>query len=247
MFPPLYDAHHSLYKEDLPFWLGLAKKQKGKVLELGCGTGRVLLPLALAGIPMVGLDNDLEMLDYLRARLPETFSPAPLLFAAEITNFHLEMDFSLIILPCNTWSTLSTAQRSQALGCIYEHLVPGGLFAVSMPSPDLLSSLPARSDPVIEEHYQHPLDGSPVQVSSGWRRGKYHFTVTWHYDHFLPDGNIRRITARVRHDLASAQAYQQELSAAGLELVAIYGDFERSPYTPDSLELILIARRPSSL
>ena len=243
MFPALYDAHHSLHKEDLPFWLSLAKQQDGPVLELGCGTGRVLLPLAQAGVRMVGLDNDLNMLDYLRNRLPPALSPAPLLFAGEITSFHLGMQFPLIILPCNTWSILTGAQRTKALDCIREHLLPGGLFVVSVPSPDLLMSLPARSDPVIEEHYLHPQDGSPVQVSSVWRRGQRHFTVTWHYDHLLRDGSVQRITARVRHDLASAQEYQQELRTAGLTVQAVYGDFERSPYSSDSQELVLVARR----
>ena len=242
MFPALYDAHHSLYKDDLPFWLSLAKQQEGPVLELGCGTGRVLLPLAQAGVRMVGLDNDPDMLDYLRSRLPTTLSPAPLLFVAEITSFRLGMAFTLIILPCNTWSTLASVQRAQALGCIREHLLPGGLFAVSIPAPDLLMSLPARSDPVIEEHYPHPQDGSPVQVSSGWRRGRRHFTVTWHYDHLLTDGSVQRITARVHHDLASAQEYQRELVDAGLTLQAVYGDFEHSPYSLDSQELILVAK-----
>ena len=87
-----------------------------RVLELGCGTGRILLPLAQAGVRMVGLDNDLDMLDYLRSHLPAELTPEPLLFAAEITNFHLELSFGLVILPCNTWSTLSAAQRLQALG-----------------------------------------------------------------------------------------------------------------------------------
>lgn len=243
MFPALYDAHHSLYKDDLPFWLSLAEQQKGSVLELGCGTGRVLLPLARSGVRMVGLDNDLDMLQYLLARLPYGLSPAPLLFVADITHFHLRMEFALIILPCNTWSTLSKAQRLQAIEPIYQHLRQGGLFVLSVPNPEALLSLPARSDPRIEEHYIHPLDGNPVQVSSGWRRGKRHFTVTWHYDHLLNDGTVQRTTARVRHDLASAMDYQQEFHDRGLVTKATYGDFMGSPYSKSSQELILFLQR----
>jgi hypothetical protein len=164
-----------------------------------------------------------------------------LYYVGNITAFRLGIQFALILLPCNTWSTLSSDQRTCALGCIRQHLLPGGLFAVSLPAPDLLLSLPARSDPLIEEHYPHPQDGSMVQVSSGWRRGRRHFTVTWHYDQLLPGGEVRRLTARVRHDLASAQQYQQELITAGLAVRAVYGDFERSPYSSASQELILLA------
>lgn len=243
MFPALYDAHHSLYKDDLPFWLSLARQKKGPVLELGCGTGRVLLPLTRAGTQMVGLDNDWEMLNYLRSKINSTLSPAPLLFVSDITCFRLGVHFTLIILPCNTWSTLLGIERSQALERIREHLLPDGLFVSSIPNPDLLMSLPGRSDPMIEEHYLHPLDKSPVQVSSGWRRGRKHFKVTWHYDHLLADGSVQRLTKSVRHDLASVEQYKQEIYRAGLAIQALYGDFERSPYTPESQELIILANR----
>ena len=243
MFPALYTAHHGTYQEDLPFWLDLAAQQKGTVLELGCGSGRVLLPLARAGFRTVGLDNDLDMLVYLCAHCPKHLDPLPLVFVGDLCNFQLGAGFPLIILPCNTWSTLSQGQRAQALGCIRQHLLPSGLFAVSVPSPDLLRSLPARSDPIYEDSYPHPDDGSPVQVSSGWRRGTAQFTVTWHYDHLLPDGSVQRHTVRLRHDLSSADQYQQELIAAGLAIQAVYGDFDGTAYSPNSQELILVARR----
>jgi SAM-dependent methyltransferase len=82
MFPPLYHAHHNLYADDLPFWLDLAGKVDGPVLELGCGTGRVLLPLAQAGRQVYGLDNDWEMLRFLANRLtPDLRSLADLIQA----------------------------------------------------------------------------------------------------------------------------------------------------------------------
>ena len=58
MFPQLYHAHHNRSLEDLPFWLELAAQAGDPILELGCGTGRVLIPLAQAGYHTIGLDND---------------------------------------------------------------------------------------------------------------------------------------------------------------------------------------------
>ena len=53
----------------------------------------------------------------------------------------------------------------------------------------------------MDETFTHPVTGNPVQVSSGWQRTRSHFTVTWHYDHLLPDGEVERLTVQSRHDL----------------------------------------------
>lgn len=241
MFPPLYHAHHSQYKEDLPFWLDLAKQQGDPVLELGCGTGRVLLPLAQAGFRSVGLDSDLEMLCFLRAAQEPDLQPIPLLFAANLVEFHLARRFPLILLPCNTWSVLDAGQRRKALGCIVQHLTPGGIFAVSMPNPEFLSDLPASSEADVDESFIHPLTGNPVQVSSSWQRMHGKFTVTWHYDHLLPNGEVERLTIQSRHDLTPAKAYLDELRQAGLQLQAAYGEFDGSPADRWAANLIFIA------
>lgn len=241
MFPALYHAHHRQYDEDLPFWLNLANQQGGPVLELGCGSGRVLLPLAQAGFHTVGLDNDLGMLRYLRTAQPPGLQPAPLLFAANLTDFHLAQRFPLVLLPCNTWSVLDAGQRRQALGCIALHLAPGGIFAASLPNPEFLRDLPAHSEADVDETFTHPLTGNPVQVSSGWQRTRNHFIVTWHYDHLLPDGGVERLTVQSRHDLIPAEAYLEELRQAGLQTQAQYGEYDGTPADRWAANLIFLA------
>jgi len=241
MFPTLYQAHHSQYKEDLPFWLDLARQQGGPVLELGCGTGRVLLPLAQAGFQTVGLDHDLDMLRYLRAAQHPDLQPEPLLLAASLTDFHLIRRFPLVLLPCNTWSVLNSGQRRQALGCITRHLAPDGIFAASLPNPEFLRDFPPTSEADIDETFTHPVTGNPVQVTSGWQRTSQVFTVTWHYDHLLPDGKVERLTIQSRHDLISSTAYLDELRQAGLQIRALYGEFNGSPADRWSANLIFLA------
>lgn len=240
ILPALYHAHHLIYNEDLPFWIELALQQGGAVLELGCGTGRVLLPLAQMGIPMTGIDNDPDMLTFLRQGLPENLQPTLRIEAADMTDFDLGQSFSLVISPCNTWSTLSAAERAAALGCIARHLEPGGVFAFSVPGPHLLRELPARSDLKAEEDFPYGLDGEMLQVSSGWRRGKTHFTVNWQYDLLQADGAVQRFTAKAQHCLASVEDYQAEARAAGFTVSALYGDFEQSPYDEESDTLIMV-------
>jgi SAM-dependent methyltransferase len=241
MFPLLYHTHHSLHMEDLPFWQGLAGQHRGPILELGCGTGRVLLTLLQAGHVVYGLDNDLEMLRFLKGCLPLEQQGNVPVFLSDMACFHLAGRFPLIILPCNTWSTLPAEKRQAALGCIRAHLAPGGAFALSLPNPVALEEMPKRGEEEVEETFSHPRSGFPVQVSSAWRRSKSHFTVAWHYDHLLPDGQVERLTAQVGHSLEPPEVYVQELEQAGLQVCALFGDFDQVPFTAESPALILVA------
>jgi len=243
LLPALYHAHHISYTEDLLFWLELAAQNGKQALELGCGTGRVLLPLARSGIAITGIDNDPDMLAFLRHNLPDDLQPAPRIEAADMTAFDLGGRFPLVISPCNTWSTLSAAARAAALSCIARHLQPGGVFAFSVPGPHLLRDLPARSDLKAEEAFPYSLSGEMLQVSSGWRRSQKHFTVTWQYELLQPDGAAQRFTARAQHCLASVEDYQEEARAAGFSVRALYGDFEQSPYDEESDTLVMVCSK----
>src|SRR6476661_8198293 len=63
-YAPFYDWENArtLGRKDVPFWRDVATNTKGRVLELGCGTGRISLPLARAGVPLVGVDRSAHML-----------------------------------------------------------------------------------------------------------------------------------------------------------------------------------------
>ncbi len=238
-FPSLYHAHHHRNLEDLPFWLNLARRYGSPILELGCGTGRILSPLYEAGFAIIGLDNDPAMLAYLR----ETWRGNALsaLIQADMTAFHLAPVFHLVILPCNTYSTLTPAQRQSALACVRGCLIQGGPFCVSLPNPALLKRLPKESAAEVEEVFSHPVDGEPVQVSSGWKRTRDTFTLEWHYDHLLPDGHVERTTACVCHHLEKIDRYLEEFNQAGFNDIKIFGDFDESPYDKSSPNLIIVA------
>jgi hypothetical protein len=101
--------------------------------------------------------------------------------------------------------------------------------------------MPARSDAEFEDEFIHPQTGNPVQVSSSWRRTKHTFTVTWIYDHLLPDGMVERQTVETTHQMTQADTYMQEIRSAGMKVTGIYGDFDHTAYTADSPHLILVA------
>ncbi|HNB53573.1 MAG TPA: class I SAM-dependent methyltransferase, partial [Anaerolineales bacterium] len=103
--PLLYHAHHLLRADDLPFWQTLAEEYADPVLELGCGTGRILLPLAPTGKHLTGLDADPAMLAYFRTALPPHGYANLHLHQGDMRNFHFDQSFNLVLLPCNPYST----------------------------------------------------------------------------------------------------------------------------------------------
>ena len=243
MFPMLYHEHHSLTEEDIPFWKKLAAESPGPILELGCGTGRVLLPLLAANHKIIGLDNDYAMLAYLRAIQTKCCSEPPSVFQADCTSFHLGCNFNLVIMPCNTYSTLPAPDRNATLRAIAHHLNPEGMFVFSMPNPVFLQQLPSYSEPEIEDVFPHPLDGEPVQVSSSWQRTRIEFILRWNYDHLLPNGRVQRTAIEITHYLQPLETYTKELVTHGFLKNQLFGDYDWRPYSKSSPNLIIKASR----
>lgn len=239
-FPPLYHIHNSRDAEDIPFWLDLAAQQGDPILELGCGTGRVLVPLAEEGHLVFGLDHDPDMLAYLRRHMPAHIHQRTHLILGDLSEFSIMQNFSLILLPCNTYTTLTLEQRSKVLTRVFKHLKPTGVFSTSMPNPEYLKRLPKNAEPDIEDVFPHPLDGEPVQVSSAWTRTTNHMMITWYYDHLLPDGKVERLSYEVTQNILSVDKLLDEFRLANFSIDELYGDFDRSPLTKDSTYLILI-------
>ena len=244
-YPALYHLHHIDENEDIPFWLQLAKEMNGPVLELGCGTGRLLLPLLKAGYETIGLDINFEMLSYFKGLLSTQLLEQVDVFQSDLENFHLEREFPFIFLACNTLSTLPEETRLNAYSRIHEHLIGGGIFAVSIPNPISLASLPAQGESEIEASFSHPMTGNPIQVSSEWQRSDRFIVFHWHYDHLLQDGQVERETIQSRHSLITPGEYQAELQAANLNPIKMFGDFAKTDYQKDSPYLIIIARKGS--
>ena len=242
MNPELYHLHHQSYLEDLPYWLTLADQARengisGTILELGCGTGRVMQALRAEGFKVYGLDYDQRMLNYLKAQDPT----APV-FLADLTDFQLGQEFALILLPCNTYSTLTSAQRRSALKSITKHLAPGGIFGVSLPNPADLIEMGSSQESGMEESFTHPASGSPVQVSSSWETREHTVTIYWHYDLLLADGRVTRTTHSTAHQLDPVESYLAEFREAGFRFET-FGEFNRTPYHPEADFLIIEARK----
>lgn len=229
--------------EDLPFWLYLARRTGGPVLELGVGTGNLSSMLVEAGFDVTGLDRDFDMLSFLNKAIPEGLGKSFGFFQGDMTSFHLARTYGLIILACNTLSTLTVIEMQQVFDRVCKHLRPGGQFAADLLNPALLRDLHPVGEAELETSFNHPVTGYPVQVSSEWRRAGLQVVIRWHYDHLFPDGKIERSTLKTRHFVRDIADYIAGMENSGLQVISKYGDFRKNDYHPAAPHLILVARR----
>lgn len=246
--------HHQRFQEDLPFWLELTHAG-ATVLELGCGGGRVSIPLAKAGREVWGIDHDPVMLQVARDELEVTEGPITgclHLLAMDMRSFQLSLQFDYIISPCNTYSQFTGDERKSILNRVTQHLPPGGVFSVSLPNPAQVRGIIHDSagqrggdGPILEDVFTHPQTGYPVQVSSHLVPKPDGLEWTWIYDQLLPDGTVERERVTQFHPLSTVEGYSGEFAKVGFT-VERFGDFRGSPYANDSPYLVLVGERGSA-
>src|SRR3712207_2727600 len=102
LYPELYDLVYEDYLDDIPFYVEESRRAQGPCLELGCGTGRVLIPVASAGVEVTGLDSSAPMIARARrkvAALPDDVRARITLGEGDMRSFSLERRFALIYVP----------------------------------------------------------------------------------------------------------------------------------------------------
>lgn len=240
-----YDLENAAFTEDLDFWLALAEEHGGPILELGCGTGRVLLHLARHGHALTGVDNSPEMLRRLRAKLASAarqLSPAPQILEADIGDFALDQRFGLALMPFNTFMHLLAPEAQvAALANIRRHLSPGAALAL-----DLVNAGEAYTAPeqgvVLERAF---ADGErSVQQFSMLRldRAAQLAHITWLYDSLAPDGTLARTSVPLTLRYTFPGEMRLLLEKCGFALAHLYGDYDRSPFADGAPRMIVLAK-----
>ena len=139
----VYDAVYSYVRDDLPFYVREARRVEGPVLELGCGTGRVAIALARAGVEVVGVDFSPRMLEAARRNIADAGDlPGKItLVEADMRGFAPERvggPFGLALIPFRAFlSLLSVPDQISALRNLKRHLAPGGELIIDLFVPDL--------------------------------------------------------------------------------------------------------------
>lgn len=233
---------HIRKRDDVAFYRGLARETGGPILELGCGTGRVLLPIAEDGHACTGLDGSSAMLDVLRAKNP----PSSLrLVHAPMEDFDLGGDrFALIFSAFRAFQHLVRVDdQLRCLANVRRHLAPGGTFAMDVYAP-LLDRTALVHEPEAADA-TFPMDGAEVTRWVRIDRDLATQVATIHMRYERQRGGMR--VAPDEHEsfhMRWTHRYELEhlLVRAGLEPTAIYGAFDKRPYDYVSGEVVVVAR-----
>lgn len=244
--PLLYEQLYRRRAHDVAFYLGIARRYGGPVLELGVGTGRVALALARAGISLVGIDSMPAVLARARERileLPARTRAKVELRRGDLRRVRLGRRFRLVIAPFNVFTHLYALDDiERALATCRAHLAPRGRLVFDVAMPELPALL---QDP--ERLYRGRDLTDP---SDGQRYAYYEAT---HYDRLRQIRNTtllleqkRAPHARRAIPLTQRQFFPAELEALlhynGFAIEARYGDFEFGPLDDRSECQVVVAR-----
>jgi SAM-dependent methyltransferase len=233
---------------DLPYgreyYLDLARQANGPVLDLACGTGRILIPCLQAGVDVEGVDLHLPMLQRLRDKA-QRLEAEPLLHQADMRQFRLARQFALIMIPFNSFvHNLATTSQIETLECCRDHLLPGGILAFDAFFPGLeIISLPDNTR-VLELETRHPETGRTVRIFDT-RRFDRVAQIQRSLNEVEELDEQGRVVATHRSATSIRWIYKSEmellLRVAGFARWEIYGDFDRRPLLRETDAMVVEA------
>ncbi|RJP16159.1 MAG: class I SAM-dependent methyltransferase [Candidatus Abyssobacteria bacterium SURF_5] len=250
-----YD-HVELYRKrrDISFFVEMARESGGPVLEIGCGTGRILIPTARAGIETVGLDISASMLAVCReklARESKEVQERAWLVQADMRSFDLGQRFRLITTPFRPFQhLLNVADQRSCLASVREHLAEDGKLILDLFNPDVrrLAHLIDSPEPHREEEPEFTMpDGSRVTrritVSSGGALNQI-LDLELNHDVTYPDGRTETLSQRFSTRYFFRFEVEHLLELSGFRIENVYADYDKSPLgSTYPGELIFIATR----
>jgi SAM-dependent methyltransferase len=237
---PLYAA-----RTDVGFYVDDAKAAGGRVLEVGCGTGRILLPIARAGCAITGIDGSKQMLERCRLNLaaePDAVQSRIQLAQHDMRDFSLAEKFALIIAPFRVVQHLTTMDdQLQFLATVARHLAPQGrlVFDVFNPRFDIL----VGADGVEREDTpeQRLPDGRTFHRAYRIARVRWIDQVSEAELVYYVDGKRYVQAFEMRWYLAAELRHL--LARAGFRVREMYGDFARGPVVDGCPEIVVVAER----
>jgi len=246
LFARFYDLFYGQRDDDLAMYQDFALAADGPILELGCGSGRVLLSLAREGHYVTGLDVSEAMLARTRAGAKAAgIEDQATLVQGDLRDFDLGGRFALTIIPINTF--MHCYDMEQQLAClrgVRRHLQSGGRLVIDVYHPDLETLLEADGRLMSDGSVFDPETGHTVQRTTHRQLDMANQTqhVTFIMDEVGTDGTVRRIVCPFRMRFVFRFEMELLLRTAGFSLETVYGSYELEPFESGSEKMIFVAR-----
>jgi SAM-dependent methyltransferase len=243
-YDPLADLYDLEYAHDYdpPFWLALAEREAGPVVEWGAGTGRLAVPLAAAGHDVTAVELSGEMVDRgeWKGKIVEWV-------VGDMRGAQPGRRYGLAVCAFNSFLCLLGADDAlEFLRNAREHLIPGGLLGIEVSafSPEELVDPPGG--PELRHDFTRRLPDGRLDRFSVSRYDAASQLMQMHlfYERYGASGILE---SRRAHDLTIRIVGRDELllmlRLSGFEVEAVYGGFEGEPFTSASAHLVVLARR----
>jgi SAM-dependent methyltransferase len=237
----LYDLEY-VHDYDLPFWLSIAEREAGPVVEWGAGTGRISVPLAAAGHDVTAVEVSAKMVER-----GEEKSESVGWIEGDMRSVEPGQRYSLAVCAFNSFLCLREVDDALTfLRNANEHLVPGGLLGIEVSafSPEELVDPPGG--PALRHDFTRMLpDGRLERFSvSHYDASTQLMEMRLFYEKYAASGTLE---SRRAHDLTIRVVGRSELELmlqlTGFEVEAVYGGFEGEQFTSTSDHLIVLARK----
>ena len=246
-FAPFYDLEFGAFADDLPLYRGFAARGAGPVLELGCGTGRALLPLARDGFAVTGVDLSPAMLALARRKIDQAgLGERVRLVRDDIRRLDDlgEARFTLAFSALNSFLHLETREDQQAaLAAVGRHLAPGGLFVADLfpPHPHVLADYDGRM--IHTATFRDPRTGDRIDkfVSGALDAAEQRIETVFFYDRLRADGTVERTAAPFALRYIGRYELELLLERAGFARLQLYGSYDLEPFDADSERMIVVA------
>jgi SAM-dependent methyltransferase len=245
-----YDLDTFDQLDDLPMYEELAARTEGPILELAAGSGRLAIPLALAGRRVVAIDDDPAMLERGRRawdmQRGSVDSDVVEFVEADMTSYRSDVTFGFVLLAINTMLLMpDDDSRLAVLTTARVNLGEGGLLVVDMldPSSDEMAEYDGRLH--LEWLREDPETGEQVTklISARHDPGAGSLALTQLFDATLAGGGpVRRFVRLDMLHLTEADHWRELAQKAGFGEVDVKGDHLLSPHGAGSHRIILVAR-----
>jgi SAM-dependent methyltransferase len=249
IYARFYDLDLGDSDADLHMIQQFAVRCGSPILELACGTGRVLLPLARQGYQVTGVDVSPAMLDVARRKVAaENLAERITLVEQDMRALELGSCFNLVFVAVNSFMhILNTDDQLDVLARIRRHLNPGGLLLLDLFNPDLSRLLDMRGEMALEKVMVDPDTGQHLMRFHTEKidLGQQTIHVTFVVDEIDAEGHLQRTLFPFTMRYLFRYELELLLRLAGFQIEAIYGSYDLDEYTGDSEKMIAVAHRPN--